>query len=135
MRQVYAAALLQTGFWQKRSQDVHETSGGNGRQYYTILAANGTRLPPFILYKGTNLYLRWTKEGPARTVYGMSNSGWMEENNFLKWFKKLLVPAVAPLNKTGPIVPFLNRHFSHLSLGLMQFAKDQGINISVCLFI
>ena len=60
----------------KGSKDVHETSGGTGREYHTVLAAgaaDGTRLPPFILYKGVNLYARWTKGGPAGAVYG-----WMD---------------------------------------------------------
>lgn len=65
----------------KGSKEVHETSGGSGRDYFTVLgagAADGTRLPPFILYKGSHLYLRWTNGGPAGTAYGCSDSGWME---------------------------------------------------------
>ena len=58
--------------------------------YFTVLgagAADGTRLPPFILYKGRNLYLRWTTGGPAGAVYSVSDSGWMEGGNFCKWFE------------------------------------------------
>ena len=116
----------------KGARDVHETSGGSGREYFTVLAvgaADGTRLPPFILYKGSNLYLRWTKGGPAGTVFGMSDSGWMEKNNFLEWFKKLFVPAVAFLTKTGPVVLFLDGHYSHLSLELVLHAKSQGVHL------
>ena len=81
----------------KGAKDVHETSGASGRDYYTVLAAgaaDGNRLPPFILYKGKNLYLRWTNGGPAGALYGVSDSGWMEGNNFLRWFEKLFCPAV-----------------------------------------
>ena len=83
----------------KGARDVHETSGGIGREYYTIQGAgeaDGTGLLPFILYKGTNLYARWTKGGPAGAVFGMSDSGWMETDNFNEWFKELFIPAVTP---------------------------------------
>ena len=40
-----------------------ETSGGSGREFQTVLAAgavDGTRLPPFILYKGVaTLRMDW----------------------------------------------------------------------------
>ena len=39
-------------------QNVQETVGGSGRKCITILGAccaDGTRLPPYILYKGKNL--------------------------------------------------------------------------------
>lgn len=114
------------------ARDVHETSGGTGREHYTVLgagAANGTRLPPFILYKGTNLYARWTKGGPAGAVFGMSDSGWMETNSFTEWFKKLFVPAVTSLTKTGSVILFLDGHYSHISLELTHHAKSQGIHL------
>lgn len=62
----------------REAKDVHETSGGSGREYYTVLAAGAAddiQLPSFILYKGVNLYARWTKGGPAGAVYGVSDSG------------------------------------------------------------
>ena len=72
------------------AKDVHETAGGSGRDYITVLgvgAADGTRLPPYILYKGCNIF-RWTGGGPAGSLYGVSKSGWMEADNF-SWFKSL----------------------------------------------
>ena len=116
----------------KGSKEVHETSGGSGREYYTVLAAgaaDGTRLPPFILYKGSHLYLRWTNGGPAGAVYGCSDSGWMEANNFYKWFEKLFVPAVGGLLSTGPVVLFVDGHHSHLTLQTIQYARSKGVHL------
>ena len=65
---------------------VHEIGGGSGRQHITVHCAGNAhreRLPPFILYKGKNLYHRWMQGGPAGAVYGISESGWMDANNFL----------------------------------------------------
>ena len=116
----------------KGSTDVHETSGGSGREFFTILtagAADGTRLPPFILYKGVNLYARWTKNGPAGAVYGVSGSGWMEGANFIQWFERLFVPAVSTLLATGPVVLFVDGHHSHVTMELIKVARSRNIRL------
>ena len=54
------------------NRDVHETMGGSGCEYITLLrsaCADGTRLPPYILYKGKHLWSRWMKGGPAGSVF------------------------------------------------------------------
>ena len=112
--------------------DVHDTAGGSGREYHTVLgtaSADGTRLPPYILYKGVHLYLRWTENGPAGSTYGVSKSGWMEADNFLEWFTKNFVPAVDHLLKTGPVVLFVDGHKSHLSLSLLKTAREKGVHL------
>ena len=41
------------------AKEVHDTVGGSGREYITVLGAgcaDGTRLPPYVVYKGKNLY-------------------------------------------------------------------------------
>ena len=82
---------------------VHEIAVGSGRQYITVQCAGsayGGRLPPFI---GKSMYQRWMQGGPAAAVYGVSESGWMDSDNFLLWFKKLFLPAVSHLSKEAPI--------------------------------
>lgn len=67
------------------AKNVHETAGGSGRDYITILAcgsAIGERLPPYVVYKGKNLMANHTQGGPPGTRYFMSDSGWMETANF-----------------------------------------------------
>ena len=89
------------------SRDVHETGGGTGREYVTVLgcgSADGSRISPYILYKGVHLYKRWTVGGLGGTLYSVSKSGWMEADNFIQWFLKLFVPLVNHLLSTGPIV-------------------------------
>ena len=117
------------------AREVHETSGGTGREYYTVLgagAADGTRLPPFILYKGRHLYQRWTDGGPAGAVYGVSDSGWMEDANFANWLEKMYVPAVTHLLRTGPVVLFVDGHHSHISLQVIRAARSKSIHM-LCL--
>jgi hypothetical protein len=114
------------------AKDVHETAGGSGREYITVLgagSADGVRLPPYIIYKGVNLYARWTEGGPAGARYGMSKSGWMEGDNILDWFGSAFVPAVVHLLTSGPVVLFVDGHHSHLSLSLVKMAYGKGVHI------
>ena len=75
---------------------VHEITGGSGHSPQCSGSANGGRLPPFILYKGKNMYQKWMQGGPATTVYGVSESGWIDSDNFLL-FKNTVLPAVSHL--------------------------------------
>ena len=88
-------------------------------------------MPPYILYKGKNLYSSWTTGGPAGTLFGVSDSGWMERANFLDWFKKLFLPAIQHLGSTPGVVLFVDGHHSHLSLDLLELAKKSGVHL-VC---
>ena len=94
---------------QRGCREVHETGGGSGREYVTVIgcgSASGDRLPPYILYKGKHLYDRWCQSGPVGALYGVNSNGWMEQSNFLSWFQKMFVPAVSHLT-TGPGVVLL----------------------------
>ena len=117
------------------SRDVHETGGGSGREHITVhccCSASGERLPPYILYKGKNLYQRWMEGGPAGTLYGVTESGWMDSMYFLSWFEKLFLPAVSHLLSTGPVILFLDGHYSHISLELIRSARRHHVHL-LCL--
>ena len=110
---------------------MHEVGGGSGRENITVhvgCSARGDRLPPFILYKGKNIYQRWMEGGPAGAVYGISDSGWMDSANFLSWFKKLILPAVSHLTASGPVYLFFDGHHSHISLQLIKEARENNPN-------
>ena len=111
-------------------KNVHETGGGSGREYITVLgcgSASGERLPPYVLYKGKNLWTTWTLGGPAGTYFNVSESGWMERPHFLEWFKKLFLPATSSILETGPVILFMDGHASHINLELIRLARDCGV--------
>ena len=90
-------------------RDVQDTLGGSGRDYITVLGAgyaDGTRLPPFVVYKGKNLWSRWMQGGPAACMFSVSDSGWMEAANFLQWFERVFLPAVKHLISKLPVILF-----------------------------
>ena len=115
----------------KGSKWVHEVGGGSGRETITILgcgSAAGQRLPPYIVYKGKHLYSSWTTNGPPGAHYSTNESGWMEQRNFVNWFKKCFLPGVEDLLRTGPVVLFLDGHHSHLSMECLQLAKKSNVH-------
>ena len=75
----FCTALASKSVLAKRgSRSVHEMGGGSGHKYITVLgcgAADGSRLPPYIVYKGVNLYARWTTGDPPGALYDTSESG------------------------------------------------------------
>ena len=78
-------------------KNIHETGGVSGREHITVLgcgSGSGECLPPYVVYKGNNLWTCWTIGGPAGTLYTVSESGWMERPHFLEWSRNsLLYPA------------------------------------------
>ena len=113
-------------------RSVHEIGGASDHQFITVNVcgnAAGVRLPPFILYKGKHLYSAWTDGGPAGAYYGVSQSGWMEEANYLIWFERQFYPAVHHLLETGPVILFFDGHFSHMSITLIKKARAFGIHL------
>ena len=50
------------------AKSVYEIGRGSGREYITVLgcgSADGIKVPPFVVYKGKNLWMRWTRGGLA----------------------------------------------------------------------
>ena len=68
-------------------RSVREVSSASDHQYITV-NVTGHKLFPFILYKGKHLHTTWTEGGPAAACNGISESGWMEESNYIKWFEQ-----------------------------------------------
>ena len=127
---ICTAVASRTILARRGQKSIHETGGGSGREYITILAggsAIGERLPPYILYKGKNLMSNHTRGGPQGTRYSMSDSGWMETANFHEWFVKLFLPAVSDMLKTRPVLLFLDGHKSHEAIDLLEIAKSKGV--------
>ena len=90
------------------------------------------KLPPLVVYKAKNLWVKWTKGGPAGATYSVSDSGWMEKANFCEWFKHSFLPSVSHLLATGPVILFLDGHGSHIDFELVTIALKHHV-ILMCL--
>ena len=115
------------------TKQVNAVSSGSDYEYITVqtaCSASGVWLPPFILYKGKNLYQQWMTGGLTGARYGVSESGWMDTINFLSWFTRHFIPAVKHLTDTGPVPLLFDGHYSHISLELIRQAKQHNVHLA-----
>ena len=69
------------------------------------------------------------KEGAyPSTVFQVSESGWMTKELFLQWFK-YFVATIPPLR---PILLVMDRHGSHVTIEVIEFAQSNDIHL-LCL--
>ena len=61
---------------------------------YTVQScssADGTFIPPMVVYKGKTFFNEWCLDGPLGAGYTHSKSGWMEGEQFFQWFRDIFV--------------------------------------------
>ncbi|KAG5875329.1 hypothetical protein JTB14_018737 [Gonioctena quinquepunctata] len=120
----------------EREKTLSGISGGSGRESTSVLAcvaADGSFLPPFIIFKGGAVQARWTspKAYPG-TVYSVSTNGWMEEAQFFNWFESVFVKWVKDLRVTKNLpdqnaLLLYEGHKSHISLRIIECALGNKI--------
>ncbi|KAA0196656.1 hypothetical protein HAZT_HAZT011387 [Hyalella azteca] len=105
-------------------------------------SADGTLLPPFIIYKSDNLYTSWIQGGPKGdpcchfrcckngTQFHNTASGWMDTNAFQKWFSELLLPHLQNLD--GPKAVIGDNLSAHFLETVLKLAEDNDIKF-LCL--
>ena len=76
-------------------------------------AADGTLLPPFIVYKANFVYENWTENGPDGARYGATKSGWFDMAHYERWFKEIALPYLKKLEGKKAIIG--DNLSSHLS--------------------
>jgi hypothetical protein len=79
-------------FYKKGTRSAIVLNPTLGKTMHTVLvcgSASGELLPPFVVYKGKHLYDSWSKGGPKGTQYTTTSSGWMEEEAFCCWLKRV----------------------------------------------
>ena len=62
-------------------------------------------------------------------MYEVSESGWMEKENYESWFEKMFLPAVKHLTESGPVVLFFDGHHSHISIRLIELSRSKNVHL------
>ncbi|CAF4022022.1 unnamed protein product, partial [Rotaria sordida] len=109
------------------TKEAYEQSGGNGKCFTTSLMcsnAAGEILPPFIIYSAKSLNPQWTFDGPPGSLYAVSESGWINGHLYVEWFKWFIEHTK---NISKPILLIMDNHPSHVSIELIQLAKQHQI--------
>ena len=87
--------------------------------------AVGNSVPPMFIFPRVNYRDNFVNGGPVGCVGTTHPSGWMTAAGFLT-FLKHFVAHVRP-SPTDKVILLLDNHVSHLSVDVLQFAKDNGV--------
>lgn len=89
-------------------------------------SATGQAMPPFVIFNAKQLNPLWTRGEISGTRYGLSSSGWTDQELFHGWLKDhFLSHAVS----ARPLLLLVDGHSSHYSPETIRFAKEQGVII------
>jgi hypothetical protein len=96
-------------------------------------SAAGELLPPYVGYKGQNMYESWRTGGPDKVRYTSYPSGWFDMCNCAigeDWFKRLFLPHVR--RQPGRKLLIGDNLASHIFMEVIRICKENDI-MFVCL--
>ena len=110
----------------KGTKKVQQRSSGSKLKITNLACASGQTLPPMGVFAGKNLNSVLVRGEVPATLYGMSPSGWMDQELFADWFlHHFLVHAVS----SRPLLLLLDGHPSHFTLELVKLAAEHDVII------
>lgn len=120
----------------KKGTPLCRVSGGSGRENTTVLAcvaADGSVLPPLIIFKGVAVQARWISDKAfPGTQFATSSNGWMEEPQFFHWITKAFIPHVEKIRREMMLpeqaaLLLFDGHASHMSVRILEEAIKYNI--------
>ena len=93
-------------------------------------SAAGQMLPPYVVYRGNNLWKSWCKNGPVGTRYSVTQRGWFDMQTFEDWFETIFLPIAKEL--PGRKILLGDNLASHISLSVIGFCRENNVEF-VCL--
>ena len=112
----------------KGTKKVRQCTSGTKTQI-TVLAcasASGQTIPPMVVFAGKHFNSVLAKGEVPATLYGMSSSGWMDQELFADWF---LYHFLEHAVKSRPLMLLLDGHSSHYTLELVKLAAEHQVVI------
>lgn len=103
------------------------TSAERGTNITMISAVNagGGFAPPMLIFPRVNFKDFMLTGAPPGTIGGANPSGWSNETLFIQFFKHFL--QYAKPSKDLPCIMLMDNHESHISVPVIQLAKDNGV--------
>lgn len=89
-------------------------------------AADGTILPPFVVYRAKHMYETWKIGGPIGARFSSTPSGWFDINCFMDWIVTIAIPYFR--NLPGKKVLIGDNLSSHISLEAVEKCEEHNIS-------
>ncbi|XP_047132556.2 uncharacterized protein LOC124811253 [Hydra vulgaris] len=87
--------------------------------------AIGNSIPPFFIFPRKNFKDRFLFSAPTASAGDTNPSGWMKEENFVKYLKHFV--GNTKFTKEKPCLLLLDNHETYLSIEGLDLAKNNGI--------
>ncbi|KAF2880132.1 hypothetical protein ILUMI_26043 [Ignelater luminosus] len=91
------------------------------------VSALGNIVPPFFVFPRVHYKSHFVRGDPIGCEGDANPSGWMKEENFIKYAKHF-VQHVKP-SKEKPVLLLLDNHDSHLSIEALDYFKANGVTV------
>lgn len=122
-----------------KSKALYQRIRGTGRENISVnccVSADGSALPPHIIFQGSAVLARWTggEEDFPGTMYSATVKGYMEESVFFNWFVDKFIPHVNSVRASLPAqhqnhkaLLMYDGHASHISARLVEAALENSV--------
>ena len=110
------------------AKKVRQITSGNKTQNTILCCCNATgqTIPPMVIFMGNKFNHDLCDGEVPGTLYGMSDSGWMNQDIFFNWFSNhFLQHAVS----SRPLLLMLDGHSFHYTLELVKLAAENCVVI------
>ena len=104
------------------------TQVGRKNVWSVTSGEKGFALPPMMIYPRKRIAEKLKQGAIPETYFECSDNGWINEELYIKWFKFFL----AKIPPTRPVLLIEDGHSSHISIDVIQLARDNGIHL-LCL--
>ena len=106
------------------------TSGEKGKTHtvITCVSASGFVIPPMMIYPRKRMNEKLKQGAVPETLFECSDSGWINEELYVKWFKFFLTK----IPPTRPVLLIEDGHSSHISIDVIKLARNNGVHL-LCL--
>ena len=111
----------------ERGSKVVSCMSGDSKGQVTVLActcANGTCLPPMVIFNRKTLNPDLTAGEIPGTIYGLSDKGWINRELFYDWFHKHFLALISPAR---PVLLLMDGHSSHYSPDVIRAAAEEKV--------
>lgn len=90
------------------------------------ICANGTWIPPFIIFKGVRWNDNYKNDCLPNSRVHLSEKGWITKELFIDWFKYFVE---CTDHAPKPILLLMDSHGSHITPEVIDLARDNDIHI------
>lgn len=93
---------------------------------HMCVAADGRVLPTFVIYQRCLPHTAYKDGVPGNWMYGSSESGYMDSDLFITWFRDLFIPNCG---SKRPVLLVMDNHDTHINLNVVKLAMENNVTL------